>query len=812
MKTILHRLFIPLLALFVSSEPAHSVTVRGIELDLVTVGSANNAADTTTYRTSGAGAVAYDYQIGKYEITAAQWAAFLNQVDPQGVNTYSLWNTNQKNNLMGGAINNNGVGVGNRYVVTAGATKPIVQLTWRSAARFCNFLTSGNTEQGVYNTSTWVSDDTTAQANYGTIYFLPSLVEWYKAAFHKGAGLTGSDYWDYPHQSDATITNADANIGQVSPYTGTTSVGNYINASSAYGTHDQAGNAREWLESSLATDASKRLAIGGSYAKSEGFVKSNRVLEGLIETSLGSDLGFRIASVSSNVTPPPPPDPNPPVVVVPPPTPPVPPTPPASGSLLPLHSRIVYLGNSKDAMGYMASQRYWSTVFNAGRLYLSPHGNQARGGDTIGNFLSRWSAAAAVAPHIVVIGDATNDLAKGRTTAQVLADIDTLINNSRAIGARVALQLTPATSKTSGTAETRRQEINTALANRVATDVVLIDTPAIFDGHNSALTYDGVHPNFAGAFILGETIGNTLKAWTTSANVLPASGDLAAESGFGANINPFYDMAGTSGLFQTNITGQVANGWTADNDTGASGSAKKGVLNGLPCQIIDLTGTSTTSTADCRLFRSVPATLTAGDFYETLAEIEISATDDVSNPVGLGGFGIAGWGNIFSPTIQAAQTQGVGKKFSGLMRTTGVVTGQGSSSTLSIAFRVNVGAVDVRMKVGRVFIRKTEQVAYAVPYNQNIPGDGNSPLYKGPIVGGTISVGQTASCSSGDFSGGGLTYTYQWLRDGTAIAGATNRTYSIQGSDSTHLLSCKVTATNSKGSASATSAQTVPVP
>ena len=58
-----------------------------IVYDLVTVGNAGNAADTTTY-----GGVAYEYQIGKYDVTIGQYTEFLNAV--AATDPYSLYNAN----------------------------------------------------------------------------------------------------------------------------------------------------------------------------------------------------------------------------------------------------------------------------------------------------------------------------------------------------------------------------------------------------------------------------------------------------------------------------------------------------------------------------------------------------------------------------------------------------------------------------------------------------------------------------------------------------------------------------------------------
>jgi hypothetical protein len=73
-------------------------------------------------------------------------------------------------------------------------------------------------------------------------------------------------------------------------------------------------------------------------------------------------------------------------------------------------------------------------------------------------------------------------------------------------------------------------------------------------------------------------------------------------------------------------------------------------------------------------------------------------------------------------------------------------------------------------------------------------------------------VGSVLSSSSGAWSGTGLSFAYQWLRGGTNIAGATAKSYTTVTADKTFAMACKVTATNTKGSASATSAATAAVP
>lgn len=77
-----------------------------------------------------------------------------------------------------------------------------------------------------------------------------------------------------------------------------------------------------------------------------------------------------------------------------------------------------------------------------------------------------------------------------------------------------------------------------------------------------------------------------------------------------------------------------------------------------------------------------------------------------------------------------------------------------------------------------------------------------------PEITGAAEVGQTLTCSPGSWRGTPApTYAYQWLRNGSAITGATSATYSVQAADSDDGLECVVTATNEAGSERATSAR-----
>jgi alpha-L-rhamnosidase len=81
-----------------------------------------------------------------------------------------------------------------------------------------------------------------------------------------------------------------------------------------------------------------------------------------------------------------------------------------------------------------------------------------------------------------------------------------------------------------------------------------------------------------------------------------------------------------------------------------------------------------------------------------------------------------------------------------------------------------------------------------------------------PQVTGNVMVGSTLTSTTGSWNMQGLTFTRQWLRDGSPIAGATGASYTVRGADLHHRLSVRVTAAKpGKTSGVATSAETAPV-
>jgi sulfatase modifying factor 1 len=85
--------------------------VAAITIATVPVGNVGNAAEpSTTY-----GAVSYNYNIGKYEVTEGQYTAFLNAVATAS-DTYSLYNSYMATDFSNSGITQSGGSVPRRRV------------------------------------------------------------------------------------------------------------------------------------------------------------------------------------------------------------------------------------------------------------------------------------------------------------------------------------------------------------------------------------------------------------------------------------------------------------------------------------------------------------------------------------------------------------------------------------------------------------------------------------------------------------------------------------------------------------------------
>jgi formylglycine-generating enzyme required for sulfatase activity len=284
-KTILRGLLAAVMIL-----STFSLRAGPIPIDIVKVGNPGNAADTN----DGYGAVSYPYKIGSYDVTLAQYTAFLNAVAT--TDTYGLYNTNLATNLNVAGISRTGSAGSYSYAVIGDGQRPVTYVTWYDAVRFTNWLTDGNTETGAYtitnggNNSGTVTVPTPVQRSAfshssSAVWYLPDENEWYKAAYYDPS-LTGANkYWLYPTRSNSPPsadpppggTNS-ANYFGPSGYVLTqsttssptqnyvTDVGAYFDAPSAYGTYDQGGDVFQWNDLDASVASSVRGYRGGDFA------------------------------------------------------------------------------------------------------------------------------------------------------------------------------------------------------------------------------------------------------------------------------------------------------------------------------------------------------------------------------------------------------------------------------------------------------------------------------------------------------------------------------------------------------------------
>jgi hypothetical protein len=76
-------------------------------------------------------------------------------------------------------------------------------------------------------------------------------------------------------------------------------------------------------------------------------------------------------------------------------------------------------------------------------------------------------------------------------------------------------------------------------------------------------------------------------------------------------------------------------------------------------------------------------------------------------------------------------------------------------------------------------------------------------VHPSPSIAGVPDVGERLRCNPGVPSDAPATVTYAWVRDTSTIAGATSSSYVVKTADAEHHLQCRVTATDSAGSATA---------
>tara|TARA_Y100000589_G_scaffold329194_1_gene375091 strand:- start:406 stop:3627 length:3222 start_codon:yes stop_codon:yes gene_type:complete len=260
--------FIPLLLATLCITPAYADTTIP---DLVAITDINNPNDMHMGDKFGYGLVEQPYRIGKTEVTNRQYADFLNAVaasDP-----HQLYDEQMATHKHGGIIRHGNAGKYTYTVIKDRADQPVVFVSLLDATRYCNWLSNGKTETGVYAITTDKRFDTAftepamrdlISLDGSRLYYLPHRHEWYKAG-----------YYDPNTQTYRRITDTNRN------------------QPSAYGTLDQVGKAREWLETPY---RAYRRNIGASWDHDTDKDRNATDWRSTRSDQGDSDLGFRVAA------------------------------------------------------------------------------------------------------------------------------------------------------------------------------------------------------------------------------------------------------------------------------------------------------------------------------------------------------------------------------------------------------------------------------------------------------------------------------------------------------------------------------------
>lgn len=287
-----------------------------LKIETVTVDDAENKPDR-----NGRGTVNHDFKIGKFDVTAREWCAFLNAVATKGfpADPFHLFNTKMQTDSFANCI---------KKITSPGGTisykviskkdgdeeakndldsldrgqLPITYVDFFAAVRFCNWLSHGQPQTGEEDKNTtedgpYKINDDLCHANFsqdqvtydqskwpGGFWRLPSEDEWYKAAYYDKANSDHEgQYWLYstskgnqpfnsieevynqPIATEGAFQNVNYHLND--NYTQTenfqpkiTPVGIFKHSPGPFGTYDMGGNVAQWTDSrSLARTSTNSL-------------------------------------------------------------------------------------------------------------------------------------------------------------------------------------------------------------------------------------------------------------------------------------------------------------------------------------------------------------------------------------------------------------------------------------------------------------------------------------------------------------------------------------------------------------------------
>lgn len=302
------------------------VSGKFVTYPVVVVDDSGNDPDTNNF-----GAVSYKFSIGKYNVTIAQYAAFLNAVAK--TDAYGLYNPNMGSDLNIAGIGRSGSSGNYVYSVLNNggdsSSRPIAYVTWFNAARFANWMANGQpeglqdtttTEDGAYSLKGSVSGTAVGKnvcnPNTGRslTFWIPTENEWYKAAYYsRNYQSSQPGYYLYATQSNSAPGNVVGNTpNQMNVIVGVnfsvtqaatlystqnylTDVGAYSGSASYYGTFDQNGGLYQWND--LDGTPFPYRGVRGSFWFAGAQAAQSINFAAVTPEHAGNDVGFRLSSL-----------------------------------------------------------------------------------------------------------------------------------------------------------------------------------------------------------------------------------------------------------------------------------------------------------------------------------------------------------------------------------------------------------------------------------------------------------------------------------------------------------------------------------
>lgn len=501
-----------------------------------------------------------------------------------------------------------------------------------------------------------------------------------------------------------------------------------------------------------------------------------------------------------------------------------------------LHSRIVFYGDgtgSEAAAPGDCNGPLGCLSMLAGRVRGAVGWNQCRSGDFLDDTYGRRAYTIDQKPDICVIwsmghndellgANYATGIVKWKRNVQAIVDglPDAIIIVSNTLASTVAGETNAATCWAE----------QLSFVEGLGLNVYHWDAAAAFDAGASA--GDGTHPDEADGVALATSLYAVLDPLIADATFDDILNDQSANAtaGYGANVygSTEYNLEGTGGTKSGTVapTGDYANVKRITNNlTNGSSVAVTCSKDASPDpyekQVVVISGTPA-SRATIVMDDTGNQTLTGGgpgDFFEWLFELQI---DDGAGaaPVGLrswaallgalGGLGNSGDLSNFKADRATPINTVIRCPPKPIF---GTAT---PSANPALTTRWSATALDGRIIISRVIVRKVETVAYAAP--KDMSGDSIVTANETFRVTGTASSGSTLRCDPGKCSGGAITHTYQWKRYLAAdnsfvenISGATNPTLVLGAGDVGYKIGCTRTATNSFGAISGDTALTAAV-